>query len=236
MYVEAFHRVLKYIYMKGKVNKRLDKCIFVLLKLARDKGFERLVKIEKGKNTERIRLIRSRHQKSMELSFAQIEVTKEDNVWKLSSSDNSNVYHVTLQHEECLNVCSLCCPDCNVCVHMYTCTCPDSLIWATICKHIHLIARYISQKSSSNKPNDKHLLENLRNESKDQIDSLKWQVHTEVLGLAAQVHLINNIDVLKSVISYIRSASNLIKMDKEMHTLPLLPSNNTEPSTKPIKP
>ena len=46
MYVEAFHRVLKHVYMKGRVNKRLDKCIHVLLKLARDKGFERLVKLE----------------------------------------------------------------------------------------------------------------------------------------------------------------------------------------------
>ena len=54
MYVEAFHRVLKYIYMKGKVKKSLDKCIFVLIKIARYKGFEQLVKIEKGKNTERI--------------------------------------------------------------------------------------------------------------------------------------------------------------------------------------
>ena len=43
MYVEAFHHALKYAYMKEKVNKRLDKCIFVLLKLTRDKGFERLV-------------------------------------------------------------------------------------------------------------------------------------------------------------------------------------------------
>ena len=36
MFVEAYHRVLKYLYMEGKVNKRMDKCIFVLLKLARD--------------------------------------------------------------------------------------------------------------------------------------------------------------------------------------------------------
>ena len=42
MYVEAFHRVLKYVYMKGKVNKRLDNG--VLLKLARDKGFDRLMR------------------------------------------------------------------------------------------------------------------------------------------------------------------------------------------------
>ena len=44
MYVEAFHRVLKYVYMKGKVNKRLDNCLYVLLKLARDKGFDRLMR------------------------------------------------------------------------------------------------------------------------------------------------------------------------------------------------
>ena len=50
MYVEAFHHVLKYIYLKGTVNKRVDKCIHVLMKLARDKGFERLVKLEKGKH------------------------------------------------------------------------------------------------------------------------------------------------------------------------------------------
>lgn len=33
MYVEAFHRVLKYVYLKGKVNKRLDKCLGILLNL-----------------------------------------------------------------------------------------------------------------------------------------------------------------------------------------------------------
>ena len=49
MFVEAFHRVLKYVYMKGKVNKRIDKCIFVLLKLARDKGLNVSLNWKKGK-------------------------------------------------------------------------------------------------------------------------------------------------------------------------------------------
>ncbi len=52
MYVESFHYVLKYIYMKGRVNKRMDKCIHILLTFARDKAFERLVKFEKGKAVE----------------------------------------------------------------------------------------------------------------------------------------------------------------------------------------
>ena len=66
MYVEAFHHVLKYIYMKGKVNKRVDKCIHVL-KFARDKAFERLVKLEKGKVTARIHVIMARHLASQKL-------------------------------------------------------------------------------------------------------------------------------------------------------------------------
>ena len=48
MYVEAFQHVLN-IYLKGKVNKQVDRCIHVLLEFARDKAFERLVKLKKGK-------------------------------------------------------------------------------------------------------------------------------------------------------------------------------------------
>ena len=69
MYVEAFRRVLKYVYMKGKVNKRLHNCIYVLLKLVRDKRYEHLVKIEKGKSTEKLSIIKARHQSSLKLPY-----------------------------------------------------------------------------------------------------------------------------------------------------------------------
>ena len=80
MYVEAFHRVLKYVYLKGRVNKRLDRFIYILLKLARDKGFEWLIKFKKEKHTERLRIIGARHKSSMKLSFSQ--VTDKPSVWK----------------------------------------------------------------------------------------------------------------------------------------------------------
>ena len=95
MYMEAFHRVLKYIYMKGRVNKRLDKCLHILLKLARDKGFERLVKMEKGKNTERISMIRARHQSSLKLSISQViekDTTSHTATWEVVSSETNNRY------------------------------------------------------------------------------------------------------------------------------------------------
>ena len=54
--------------MQGRVNRRVDKCLHVLLRLARDKAFDRLVKLEKGKSTSRLSVIHARHKASLELS------------------------------------------------------------------------------------------------------------------------------------------------------------------------
>ena len=39
-----------------------------MLRLARDKAFDRLVKLEKGQNTSRLSVIHARHKASLELS------------------------------------------------------------------------------------------------------------------------------------------------------------------------
>ena len=70
MFVEAFHNTLEQVYMQGKVNRRVDKCLHVLLWLARDKAFERLIKLEKGKTSSRLSAIHARHMASLELSIA----------------------------------------------------------------------------------------------------------------------------------------------------------------------
>ena len=98
----------------------------MLLKLARDKGFERLLKIEKGKNTERISIIRSRHQSSLKLSYAQVCKTDEPLTWGVQSCDGNNNYTVTLVHNTCPQNCLLYCPDCAICVHMFMCNCADA--------------------------------------------------------------------------------------------------------------
>ena len=67
MFVEAFHNTLKQVYVRGWVNKYVDKCIHVLLWLAHDKAFDCLVKLEKGKATNNLSVIHARHQASLEL-------------------------------------------------------------------------------------------------------------------------------------------------------------------------
>ena len=91
MYVEHFHRILKYIYMKGVTNKRVDKCVHVLLKIARDKAIDQSTK---GKSSYRISVMKKRHAASFEMALDLI-VPCGYNEWKvISSTDDSHTYQV----------------------------------------------------------------------------------------------------------------------------------------------
>ena len=98
MVVKAFHRVFKYIYLKGKCNKRVDNCLLNLLKFVRDNYFERHIKLTKGKCNYKMRVIQDRHNKSKGLREEMI--TKVDNCkWSVQSDDNQSVYIVSKEME-----------------------------------------------------------------------------------------------------------------------------------------
>ena len=67
MFVEAFHRVIKVIYLHHKQNRRVDVLLITLLKISRDKAFERFNKIEKGKRSHRVCEINKRHKAAEQL-------------------------------------------------------------------------------------------------------------------------------------------------------------------------
>ena len=129
--------------MKGKINRRVDKCIHLLMKIAKDKAFERLIKLEKGKTSYRIGIINSRHVHSIKLSIQAVTETH-CNEWTVTSTSKpENHYTIKKQQTFCQN-CHIRCKECNVYIHEYTCTCPNSLLNVTMCKHIHLVIRYIN--------------------------------------------------------------------------------------------
>ena len=70
MFCEAFHKVFKYHYLKGKYNKRVDTCLVNRIKFNRDKTYECLIKLTKGKSTQRMKMMNERHRPSVEMSFA----------------------------------------------------------------------------------------------------------------------------------------------------------------------
>ena len=124
MYIES---TLKYVYLKGR---RIDNLIH-LMKVSRDKAFDRLFTLEKGTISARLATIRKRHLASTKLP--QSLVTKHsEREWSVQSADQQHQYSVVLDQEKCPTKCHLLCNECKICIHMYSCTCMD---YHTICKH-----------------------------------------------------------------------------------------------------
>ena len=100
MMVEAFHRVFKYNYLKEKYNKRVDNCLVNLMKYTRDKLFERLIKLTKGKSTSKLKLIQDRHNRSKVLSFDNVQ-SIDDSKWLVKSETGSDTYTVSKMQHTC---------------------------------------------------------------------------------------------------------------------------------------
>ncbi|XP_068083939.1 uncharacterized protein [Anabrus simplex] len=100
MHIERMHHTLKYIYLQGKHVKRLDKAIYALMSFVKDKLFDRLIVLTKGKLTSKLKDIRRRHKSSLQIDKSLI--IKEDCGWKIPSS--STVAEMTLYKIMRLNV------------------------------------------------------------------------------------------------------------------------------------
>ena len=154
MFCESFHRVLKIVYLRHQHNRRIDYLIHILLKVARDKTFEQLLKMEKGKHTHRICDINKRHRRAM--SFAVIATIDDisDNVYRVGSQSTHGVHYVVKRLKESCT-CKLKCQFCSACAQMYSCTCLDACTNTTVCKHMHLVhmqnrPQRVTQRISSN--------------------------------------------------------------------------------------
>ena len=209
MHIESFHRLLKYVYMKGKVNKRVDKCIHLLLKIARDKVFERLIKLEKGKVSHRITTVRQRHKTSLEMSTELVKDVS-DGLWNITSSSNPfHTYEIRKEECNCSITCPIRCTDCDICVHQYSCTCPDSLVCLTMCKHIHLLLRKLSTRGSNQQ------LQSHMNLSSNQTTDYKTQNNALLLEEVANKSKISilqkNINTLSSLVQKNNDDQDMIK-------------------------
>ena len=95
MYVESFHRVLKIVYLDSKQNRRVDHLLTVLLRFARDKAFERIQKLEKGKSSHRIKEINKRHGSAEEMMSAGIlPIQYSENSWKVTSQKTKEKHYI----------------------------------------------------------------------------------------------------------------------------------------------
>lgn len=137
MTTEAFHNLLKGLYFQRKQNRRIDHLLCKLLKIARDKVFDGLIKNEKGKRTYKLRATDLRHKRAEEIHDEDILEVESEN-WKVRSQEDENVmYTIRLMKESCH--CHVHCSRCGVCQHMYRCGCTDFNVRGIPCKHIHAV-------------------------------------------------------------------------------------------------
>lgn len=137
MYIESFHNVLKTSYMDRKVNRRIDSLLDILLRVARDKVFERLIKVAKNGQSKKQHEISKRHC-VLTNTLVPNDETDLKNGWRVPSSSDSDVYYHVMPAEENCD-CRLRCHICKCCVHMYVCNCVDFAVHAVVCKHIHTV-------------------------------------------------------------------------------------------------
>ena len=78
MFLEAFHRTLKVVYMQQKQNRRVDFLLHTLLKIAKDKIFDRVIKLEKGKFTHRVSEINKRHKSASNIGHLSKQIVEKN--------------------------------------------------------------------------------------------------------------------------------------------------------------
>ena len=138
----------------------MDHLLTVLLRFTRDKAFEQIQKLEKGKSSHRIKEINKRHGLAEEMmSSGILPIQCSENSWKVASQKTKEKnYIVTKVKEEC--ACLLRCSSCQVCVHMFSYSCADAYLHNTVCKHSHVVqVTLINQPSEALSNDDSEPLE-----------------------------------------------------------------------------
>ncbi|KAM7281171.1 uncharacterized protein ISCGN_006163, partial [Ixodes scapularis] len=138
-HLEATYKDLKSHYLHGTHNQRLDKLLMTLFELTQYRLYKRLESLVKGKTDWHDAALFRRHQERMKIPASDVEQLQNGNGWLVKSqSQAERSYHVE-KGDPCQS-CMLRCKDCDIFIDSYKCTCNDSLISTSMCKHIHAVA------------------------------------------------------------------------------------------------
>lgn len=155
MHIERMHRTLKHIYLQGKKVKRLDKSLHALMRYTRDKSIDRLIVLHKGKISSKLKELRKRHKTSILMSLEMVLKNVDGKSWNVLSGKTNEMYEVNQLKSNC--DCQINCYDCQSCIHCYSCSCIDSTIKWNMCKHIHLVCRFLKKTNDENIKNDENI-------------------------------------------------------------------------------
>ncbi|KAF2353972.1 hypothetical protein FHG87_015273 [Trinorchestia longiramus] len=160
IYLDILHCLLHFLFVEEQFSLDYDECVAklnlysatVLSALKDDvQAPSATVTPEADVTLPRCRaslLIAARHAEAATLGPGSVASVK-PHEWQVRCHVQSGVwYSVRRQTRKtqlgslksmCSTTCKQACWQCEVCVHQYSCSCPDSIILSTVCVHVHLI-------------------------------------------------------------------------------------------------
>lgn len=134
--------------------------------------------------------------------------------------------------------CQINCISCGACTHMYDCSCMDSAIHSTVCKHVHIIhlksgnnekeRKLEEDKTESTKDNDindnqiepafntsEYFSEILQHTNTNEVNVKKW-IENSLQKLHSQIQTCDNLQILNTVKSHISTAMAVINANKQL--------------------
>ncbi|KAG8199373.1 hypothetical protein JTE90_011833 [Oedothorax gibbosus] len=135
---DSLHRTLRYCSREG-IKTRLDKFIFVIMKLMRFKMLDRLINML---DEEKISLALDSINREHSLGFgipSDCISSLGDKMWLIRSDEEQDIFYVVREFDSCPSFCSLICSECNICVHIFSCSCIHNMVFGDLCQHIHAV-------------------------------------------------------------------------------------------------
>ncbi|KAJ1530152.1 hypothetical protein ONE63_005083 [Megalurothrips usitatus] len=143
-HIESFHHRLKKVYLKRKVNRRLDDLVNILLDIEWDDHVARVREATVGTASQPQDILQ-RHKRAMSLKDEDLKQVDE-NTWDIKASSGKDIYFIVRYHEKCpsdhcFSKCiQLACS--SLCAHMYSCSCKDN---HPLCKHVHELHSFLTR-------------------------------------------------------------------------------------------
>lgn len=164
---ERMHKTLNHLFMNGKNAKHFGKALGDIMRFMREKLFDRNILINRGKINNKMKIAIFRHKLSLHSETDSIVTTDEG--WQIPSTETSEVY--TIKEMPVVCRCEFICPECKCCIHRYLCSCIDSFVKWNMCKHIHLLCRYLNNCVNNKIQNDTDIKPQ-QNYTKDQAQQI----------------------------------------------------------------
>ncbi|XP_077548098.1 uncharacterized protein LOC144160829 [Haemaphysalis longicornis] len=154
-YLEFMHNELKTSYLEGKHNTRLDKLLWVLVKLPHDLLMKPVISKVNPNADHRCSAKFKRHREALKIQDDNDVSQLCEGEWVVVAQAHfRDQYAVCSLDTECAG-CYLSCQYCSACLHKFKCSCLDFRMHSSVCKHIHAVALWqVNQKSPPESENN----------------------------------------------------------------------------------